>query len=202
VSGYTFTPSAEADAERLAKYQAAFAKLAPSCVRCGHRLAKGELDARVCRDREICRIRRSGCSVTGFATVRKQAALLAERRAARVADRHEQDIAELADRRERAAVEAVAAVEVAAASVLPEAPEPVEVEPVEDLDPEPGDDLGEPETAGAPYPYPDPEQLAPVVLVATYAGSSAVPTYAPDLDPEAPAWRWYGRGGRRLTPAD
>lgn len=129
---FTFTPAADGDPEAIAAVQARLAKLAPSCVRCGHKLAKRDLASRVCSDVDVCRIRRSGCSVAGYASQRAYfrkhgspfvnrarvatpaaepptaaplhethrgaayaAAAFAEPRAARVAARHEQDIATL-----------------------------------------------------------------------------------------------------------
>lgn len=72
---FTFTPSTDAgaDAGAIAAYQSRLAKLAPSCTRCGRKLTKTELAAGTCRDREVCRIRRAGGSVAGFATLRKYA---------------------------------------------------------------------------------------------------------------------------------
>lgn len=91
MSGFTFTPAeTEADPAAIAAYQGRLAKLAPSCSRCGHRLAKGELAARVCRDVEVCRIRRTGCSVAGFSALRKFAASKQGRSAAPVAAKVEQ----------------------------------------------------------------------------------------------------------------
>jgi hypothetical protein len=186
MSGFTFTPSETADPELLAKYEARFAKLAPACIRCGHRLAKGELDARVCRDRELCRIRRSGCSVSGFATLRKYRREHPEPQRPAAIPAHVE--------RERtavlAAVQAVAAVEVAAASVLPE---PI-AEPVEDLD---WDDA---ERDWDHWEAPDPEPSEPITLVTHYVGGGS-PSWAPERPAEPVDWRWYGRGRRRVAPA-
>ena len=70
MSGYAFTPSAEADPAVLAEFHARVAKLAPACTRCGGRLVKRDLEAGTCSDREVCRIRRAGGTVAGFVSLR------------------------------------------------------------------------------------------------------------------------------------